>query len=135
MEMKTQITTMKPDYLPDTSKRYAQGMIVSGEKVEWILLSGQVALDANGQPVAVGDMGGQADYIFCNIIQLLADAGATTENVVKINIFITDISRFSEVAAARDLYFTGRKPTSTVVEVNALIKEEILMEIEVTAVK
>jgi 2-iminobutanoate/2-iminopropanoate deaminase len=132
--MSAHITSMSPTYLPDTSKRYSQGMIVSGENLKWIILSGQVAVDENGKPVFAGNMGGQADYIFKNIVRLLHDANATTDDVVKINIFTTDISRFHEIAEARDRYFTGRKPTSLVAEVRGLILPEILMEIEVTAV-
>lgn len=130
------IDVMKPEYLPDTSKTYAQGMIVTGTNPKWIILAGQAALDTERRIIAPYDMGAQADFIFANIIKMLNDAGATINDCVKLNMFITDMSRYKEVASARDKYFAGstRMPTSLVCGVNELVYPGLMLEVEVTAV-
>jgi 2-iminobutanoate/2-iminopropanoate deaminase len=54
--------------------------------------------------------------------------------VVKVNIFVTDITRREEVWQARREFFTGHFPVSTLVEVSALAAPELLIEIEAVAI-
>jgi len=134
--METKIVAMNPEYLPDVSSRYSHGMVVSGSNIKWILLSGIVAMDEKNKIVSLGDAKGQAEFFFGNIKRLLADSGATMEDIVKINFYITDMTKFKEISEVRDKYFHGLKdkPTSTVMEVSALLMKELMMEIEVTAI-
>ena len=66
-----------------------------------IYLSGLVALDPDGKLVGEGDMHAQSAQVFRNIAEALAAAGATMSDVVKINTFLTDMSRYAEFARAR----------------------------------
>jgi 2-iminobutanoate/2-iminopropanoate deaminase len=94
-----------------------------------------------GMTARVGDIvqGGdsmyeQAKATFAKIKHLLEAAGACMDDVVKVNIFVTDIKRREEVWKARREFFTGDFPVSTLVEVRALAAPELLVEIEAMAI-
>ena len=87
-----------------------------------------------GDIVQGGDsMYEQAKATFTKITHLLEAAGARIDDVVKVNIFVTDIKRREEVWKARREFFTGDFPVSTLVEVRALAAPELLVEIEAEA--
>ena len=65
-----------------------------------IYVSGQGPLDSEGQLVGEDDMAAQSRQVFANIRAVLAEAGATMDDVVKITSFITDTGRYAE--------YTGR---------------------------
>ena len=88
-----------------------------------------------GKTIVGGDsMYGQSRAVFAKIANLLKAAGASMDDVVKINVFVTDISRREEVWKARREFFTGDFPVSTLVEVSALAMPELLVEIEAQAI-
>ncbi len=60
-------------------------------------------------------------------------AGATMDNVVKAQIFLTDINDFAKVSVIRDRWFANSKPVSTLLEVNAMTRKGAKIEIELTA--
>ena len=113
---------------------YHQGHMVTGaERTLWI--SGQTSVDAEGNPVAVGDMGGQVRQCLDNIDAVLAEAGMTAANLVRIQILTTDIDRFFQHAHELGrLFAAGSQHTSTVMQVARLAFPEFLVEIEATAV-
>lgn len=76
----------------------------------------------------------QAKATFTKIKHLIEEAGGRMNDVVKVNIFVTDITRREEVWKARREFFTGDFPVSTLVEVSALAAPEILVEIEAVAI-
>ena len=100
-----------------------------------LLLSGQVALDGNGNLVGT-DMTAQAGFVMDNITAILAAHGAGLDDVVNIRSYLTDMSQLPEYGAVRAARFaSGRaKPTSTTVEVSRLFIPGALLEIEVLAV-
>jgi enamine deaminase RidA (YjgF/YER057c/UK114 family) len=99
-----------------------------------LFVSGQVAVDIKGNLVGKGDLGAQTEQVFANLHQILADQGATFEDIVNIRTFVTDMSRISEYGAVRARYLSGSKPTSTTVEVGRLVNPDALVEIDVVAV-
>ncbi|QKW08379.1 RidA family protein [Streptomyces sp. NA04227] len=102
---------------------------------KFIALSGQVALDADGKVVGEGDPGAQARQVFENLRRCLDAAGATFEDVVKLNFFVTDVAHLPTVRPVRDAYVnTARPPASTAVQVSALFRPELLLEVEAYAV-
>jgi len=76
----------------------------------------------------------QAHAVFTKIKHLIEAAGGHMDDVVKVNIFVTDITRREEVWQARREFFTGNFPVSTLVEVSALAAPELLVEIEAVAI-
>ncbi|NBM17008.1 RidA family protein [Streptomyces sp. GC420] len=99
-----------------------------------IAVSGQVALDERGEVVGAGDPGAQARQVFENLRRCLAAAGATFDDVVKLTYYVTDVGHLPAVRAARDEYIdTSRPPASTAVQVVALFRPELVLEVEAFA--
>jgi reactive intermediate/imine deaminase len=99
-----------------------------------IYISGQIAFDKDGKVVGAGDMKAQAEQVFKNLETALTAAGAKFADVVKMNSYITDMSKVQAVRDVRALYFKDATPASTFVEVKGLVRPELLLEIEVVAV-
>jgi enamine deaminase RidA (YjgF/YER057c/UK114 family) len=99
-----------------------------------IFVSGTVAWGDDGKVTGLGDMYAQTQQALRNIEKALAQAGATFANVVRTRTFVTDVSRFEEVAKAHGEAFSDIRPCATVVEVKSLVDKEMLVEIEVDAV-
>ena len=100
-----------------------------------LYLSGQIALDAKGNLVGAGDFAAQAEQVFANIDTALKASGASFRNVVKLNIYVTDMTQLKALRAARDKYVdVQHPPASTLVEVSKLGREGLLLEVEATAV-
>lgn len=99
-----------------------------------VVVAGTTASDEQGQVQSIGDMYGQAIYIFRKIERALQQAGASLNDVVRTRMFITDMSRWEEVARAHGECFATIRPVSTLVEVSKLIDPLHLVEIEVDAI-
>ncbi|MGH9141654.1 MAG: RidA family protein [Vicinamibacterales bacterium] len=99
-----------------------------------IYISGQIAYDKGGNLIGAGDMKAQAEQVFKNLESALTAAGAKFSDVVKMNSYITDMSKVQAVRDVRAKYFSDTSPASTFVEVKGLVRPEMLLEIEVVAV-
>lgn len=96
-----------------------------------VYIAGQVALDGQGRLVGEGDAAAQADQAFQNLRTVVEACGGTMDDVVKINIYVTDASYRSAVVAARQRHFKeGQYPASTYVVVSALAVPQLLVEVE-----
>jgi 2-iminobutanoate/2-iminopropanoate deaminase len=80
-----------------------------------------------------GDEYAQAKTIFTKIRHLVEGAGGSMADVVKVTIFVTDITQREKVWQARREFFTGDFPTSTLVQVAALAHPSLKVEIEAVA--
>ncbi|HEY3909818.1 MAG TPA: RidA family protein [Stellaceae bacterium] len=81
----------------------------------------------------MGDEYAQAKAIFTKIRHLVEAAGGTMADVVKVTIFVTDITQRNKVWQARREFFTGDFPASTLVQVAALADPSLKVEIEAVA--
>jgi enamine deaminase RidA (YjgF/YER057c/UK114 family) len=102
-----------------------------GDRVE---VAGTTAINAAGDLVGAGSPYEQARFIFTKIEKALAEAGATLADVVRTRMFVTDISRWEEVARAHGEVFGDIRPVATLVAVSSLVEPDLLVEIEVSAV-
>jgi enamine deaminase RidA (YjgF/YER057c/UK114 family) len=101
----------------------------------FVAISGQVALDENGEPVGPDDPVAQARQVFENLRRCLAAAGGTFADVVKLTFFVTDVAYLPALREARDAVIdTARPPASSAVQVAALFRPEVLLEVEAFAV-
>lgn len=106
----------------------------AGVKVgDTIYTSGLVAFDSDGNVVGE-DVYTQAKQTFKNIEELLASAGATMADVIKINTFLTDISQYGEFGRARTEAFPAGVPASAAYATPALVMPKLLVEVEAIAV-
>lgn len=98
-----------------------------------IEVAGTTSMDGD-QLIGKGDVYKQACYIFEKINDALLELGSSLNDVVRTRMFVTDISNWEAVAKAHGEYFKKIKPVATMIEVNRLINEDLLIEIEVTAI-
>ena len=90
-------------------------------------LAGMTARNSEGDEYA------QAKTIFTKIRRLVEAAGGNMTDIVKVTIFVTDISQREKVWQARREFFTGNFPASTLVQVAALADPSLKVEIEAVA--
>jgi len=109
---------------------YSHVVVVEGKKT--IFVSGQLARDRKGEAVGRGDMRAQIRQVGENIKAALAAAGATLNDIVKTNTYVTNIEEFFKHTDVRMEYF-GAMPTSTTIEVSKLAHPDLMVEIEVIA--
>ncbi|MBO9199552.1 MULTISPECIES: RidA family protein [Niastella] len=100
-----------------------------------IILSGQVAFDADGNTVGKDNFEQQAEHIFSGIKQIVEKAGGNMNNVVKLTNYLTDVSNLPVFKKVRDKYINlATPPASTTLEVSRFVKDELLLEVEAIAI-
>ena len=99
-----------------------------------VFVSGCVASDENGKTVGGGDIVAQTRQVHENIKRCLAAAGATFADVCKVTVFLRNVGDREKVNTVRQQYFGAHRPASTLVEISRLVRDDLLIEIEATAV-
>ena len=102
-----------------------------------IYVSGQVSVDESNKVVGPGDLGRQAQVALENLSRALASAGATPADVVRLGVYVKDYKQDQAAvisSALRNTFVAERMPTSTWLGVSSLALDELLIEIEATAV-
>jgi enamine deaminase RidA (YjgF/YER057c/UK114 family) len=128
---KTCIRRMNP---PSLYKPNGYTHVVEATGRRTIYLSGQTAVDKDGNLVGVGDFHAQVIQVFENLRAALAAAGAGFGDVVKVTYYVLDMSNIAVLREVRRGYLGSAAPASTLVEVRRLAREEFLVEIEMIAV-
>jgi enamine deaminase RidA (YjgF/YER057c/UK114 family) len=98
-----------------------------------IYVTGTTATDERSEIVGVGDPYAQTRQAFRNIESALRQAGATFADVVRVRLYVTDISMWPEIGRAHAEVLGDVRPATTMVEVKGLIDPRMLVEIEVDA--
>ncbi len=109
---------------------YSHVVVVEARRT--VFVAGQLARDGQGNVVGKGDMRAQIRQVGENVKAALAAAGATLDDIVKTNTYVTDIEEYFKHVDVRMEYF-GALPTSTTVEVRRLAHPDLLVEVEVVA--
>jgi len=112
-----------------TGGLYSQAVKANG----LLFISGQVALDKEGNLVGKDNVAAQTEQIMENLKATLEAAGCAFKDIVKISIFLTNLDdrpRFHEV---RRRYFKDSLPASTLVVVESLANKDWLVEVEAVA--
>ena len=117
----------KPD--PFESFNLSQAMIFG----DLVFVSGQAALDLEGNIIGIGDFDAQAEAAFENLKTVLETAGSSMSRVLKVTLFMRDMSQFPKIIALREKYFSKPYPADTIIEVSALALPELEFEIEAIA--
>ena len=105
--------------------------VKAGNMVE---VSGTVASGPDGEVIGMNDAYRQTRYIYEKIERVLHNAGSSMKDVIRVRMFVTDISRWQEYAKAHSEFFSDIKPCNSMIEVKGLIEREYLVEIEVSAI-
>ena len=116
-------------------KGYSHAAEIDLGTCKMLIISGQVAFDSEGHLVGPGDYEKQTEQVFLNIKHIIESAGGTMDNLVKIGIYTCDVGQIQAIRTARDKFInTKTPPASTLVEVSKLFRDDVLVEIEATAV-
>ena len=97
----------------------------------WV--AGTTDAGPDGRSLHPGDLGAQTRAVFEIIERALDEAGFAMTDIVRIRMFVTDMSRSAEVMAVQGPIFASIRPAATLVEVSALIDPTLLIEIEAEA--
>ncbi|WP_091098933.1 Rid family hydrolase [Nonomuraea pusilla] len=117
---------LNPPTVPATNGFYSHAVRVG----DMLYVSGQAAFDEQGRLVGEGSMTAQAEHVFQCAQRVLADQGATFEDVVFIRTYLTDMDDRVELGQVRRKYITGTPPASTTVEVSRLFMPGLLLEMD-----
>ncbi len=121
---------------PTLSKPTGYSHVTVAQSARQVHVSGQVALDANGQVVGKGDLAAQTEQVYGNLEKALAAAGARMSDVFKVVTYVVDLTpdKVVQVRTVRNRYFAdGQYPAATMVGVTSLVNPDFLIEIEVIA--
>ena len=99
-----------------------------------IWVSGMVSFDPAGNIIGAGNMRKQADTVFGNVAAVLAEAGGTMDDVVKITAWLTDMRLYADYNDARTAAFPNRLPASATVHSPQLVRPGLLVEVEAVAI-
>ena len=99
-----------------------------------VFVAGQVAADENGELVGIGDARAQSEQCFKNVEAALNAAGAGWDDVTKITCFLVNADDYAAYADVRNGIFPENGPASSTVIVTALVRPEMLVEVEAFAV-
>ena len=123
--------TLKPkslEFQPRPSYPYSPGAAGGG----FIFTAGQVAWDESGEVTAIGDVAAQTRQTLKNVVSVLHEGGATVNDVLKCNVYLTDMRDFDAMNAEFARVFPDDPPARTTVEAR-LADATMLVEIEAIA--
>jgi reactive intermediate/imine deaminase len=95
---------------------YSQGVVAGNT----LYISGQVPLNPETSSLIEGDIASQAKQVISNIENICIEAGASLSDIVKLNIYLTDLSNFSDVNEVMQERFAEPYPARATVEVAGL---------------
>ena len=111
---------------------YSHVVSIPSGRLVWT--AGQVPMDAERNIVAAGDWERQTRAVFENVERTLRAAGAGWPDVVKLTLFVLDVTALETIRAVRDEFVdTTNPPTSSLVQVAGLFHPDVLIEVEAVA--
>jgi 2-iminobutanoate/2-iminopropanoate deaminase len=127
-------TRSNPETVAAPIGTYSQAVRVETGDAVWISISGQIAIDIDGNLVGPGDVRAQTRQVFENLNAILEANGATFADVVKIGTYLTTLDDLAGMREVRGEYLTAEPPTSTAVQVVALVVPDAMIEVDLLAV-
>ena len=122
---------IQPEGVWDPRPRFAQVVRIGNH----VYVAGQTAVDESGNVVGKGDIDAQARQVFKNLQKCLEAAGANFDQVVKLNIYSTDLdAHLPALTKTRREFFPREPVASTTIQVPRLVHPDWLLEIEAVAV-
>jgi len=106
------------DQAPQAIGTYSQAVKHKG----FVFISGQIPLDPSSMEVVPGGIEGQIRQVFDNLSAVCTAAGGSLDDIVKLGVFLTDLSDFPQVNTIMGQYFSEPYPARAAVEVSALPK-------------
>ena len=128
---------VEPEGVAPPAGKYSHAIRVRGG--EMLFIAGQIATDVDGNLVGAGDAAAQTRQIFANIDNVLKGAGGSFADVVEFTYYLAGRATVQPFLEARSEVFdevfpTGKYPTATLLVVDGLVREDLLLEISALAV-
>lgn len=111
---------------------YSHSIAAEGGKI--IAIAGQVGVDRDGNLVGRGDVREQTRQALRNMEEILKANGASFRDIIKFNVYLTDMRDRAAMNEARREFFGDHSPAGTLVGVTSLAERDLLVEIEALAV-
>jgi 2-iminobutanoate/2-iminopropanoate deaminase len=116
-------------------KGFSQAVQIDLGNCKMLMISGQVAFDQQGNLIGKANFSEQATQVFNNIKSIIEAQGGKMNNLVRISIYLTDISQLAAFREVRDQFINIKcPPASTLVQVNRLFRDDVLLEVDATAI-
>lgn len=128
----TSLSHLSPANMAPPFASYSHGVVVKAGS-DMVFCSGQLGIDKDAS--VPEDVAGQAVLCFRNIEAILASAGMSLRDVVRINAYVTDRAYMQDYMAVRDQFFASPAPASTLMIVSGFTREEFKVEIEAVAAR
>lgn len=120
----------------NSGRAYSPAVKIDVGDSEFIFVTGQISKDSSGNIVGKGNIEAQAKHVFGKITEILEEAGASLNEVVKVNIYLVNIRQdFEKVSAIRNTFLRDARPATTTVGIAATVTEGCDIEIDMIAVK
>jgi enamine deaminase RidA (YjgF/YER057c/UK114 family) len=124
--------TLNPEGLPVPRGSYS--LVTISQPGRMVFVAGQTASDPQGNVVGIADARAQTRYVIEKIQRAVEAAGGTINDVVAMNVFTTDVRYHRDINETRRELLGSNFPASTMVQVVALARPELLLEINAIAV-
>ena len=133
---KSGVTYVNPPSAPPVQGMYSH--VARMAPGELAFIAGQVAIDAKGNPVGVGDLAAQVNQVFENLGKILKDLGTDFEQVVQFTTYLTSADSIPTWMSARSALFPklfpgGKYPPNTLLVIDRLVRPEFMLEVEAIA--
>ncbi|QPG75531.1 hypothetical protein FOA43_002886 [Brettanomyces nanus] len=115
MGLSSKVAPVVSTKAPPAAASYSHAIKANG----FVYVSGQIPYTPDGKAVK-GSFSAQSEQVIKNCIGIVEDANSSLENIVKCNIFLTDISKFGEFNKVYSKYFNSHKPARSCVAVKDL---------------
>jgi len=109
-------TVIETEKAPQAVGPYSQGICTG----EMLFTAGQIALDPYSGQLVAGEIEDQTHRVLQNLAAILEAAGSSLDSVVKVTVFLTDMSLFKRMNTVYSEYFVRTPPARSTVEVSAL---------------
>jgi reactive intermediate/imine deaminase len=112
-------TIIQTDNAPQAIGTYSQAVRTGST----VYLSGQIPLDPATMEMVAGDMDAQIRRVFDNLSAVATAAGGSLNNIIKLNVYLTDLGYFAQVSGIMAEYFAAPYPARAAVGVASLPKD------------
>jgi 2-iminobutanoate/2-iminopropanoate deaminase len=119
---------VRTDRAPDGIGPFSQAIRAGG----LLFVSGQIPMDPRTRELSRGGLAEQAELVLRNLQAVLEAGGSSLDRVVKVGVFLQDMSQFAALNEVYARFFPNDPPARTTVEA-ARLPKEILVEIDAIA--
>lgn len=99
-----------------------------------LFISGMTARNAEGGVTGAGDVAAQTRQVCENVQAAVEEAGGTMDDIVRVDVYVTDMRHFDAIHEVRREFFTGTPPASTMVEISKFSRPGYEIEMNAIAV-